>query len=169
MSADGFDDGARRTASIDWFHSLAELGRDEIARRFSPVNLARLQAHVQLCLAGAELPWIGSPEQFAETVLDLRANESEWTRATMSATTRPTRPKPNTTVRPATISPANSWPVTSGTGTVRAAHSSQFQIWMSVPQIPVLRMRISTSSGPISGTGRRSIHSPGSGIVKLQC
>lgn len=88
MSADGFDDGARRTASIDWFHSLAELGRDEIARRFSPVNLARLQAHVQLCLAGAELPWIGTPEQFAETVLDLRANESEWNRATMSAIIR---------------------------------------------------------------------------------
>ena len=63
-----------------------------------------------------------------------------------------------------TISPANSWPVTRGTGTVRCAQSSQFQMWMSVPQMPVLLMRISTSSGPISGTGRVSIQRPGSGF-----
>lgn len=76
---------AQRTASINWFHQLAELGADQIAARFSTESLARLQAHVALCLDGAGLPGICSPTQFAETVLDLRANESDWNRATMSA------------------------------------------------------------------------------------
>jgi hypothetical protein len=44
------------------------------------------------------------------------------------------------------------------------AQASQFQIWMSVPQMPVLLILISTSSGPISGTGRVSIQRPGSGF-----
>lgn len=79
------DHDVLRTASIDWFHQLAELGSDQIAVRFSPENLARLQAHVALCLDGAGLPGICSPTQFAETVLDLGANESDWNRATMSA------------------------------------------------------------------------------------
>lgn len=82
------DRDALRMASIDWFHQLAELGSDQIAVRFSPENLARLQAHVALCLDGAELPGIKTPAQFAETVLDLRANESDWNRATMSAIIR---------------------------------------------------------------------------------
>lgn len=88
MTADGRDDGTRRTASIDWFHQLAALGRDEIAHRFSAENQTRLQTHVALCLDGANLPLIGTPVQFAETVLDLRANECEWNRVTMSAIIR---------------------------------------------------------------------------------
>ena len=59
--------------------------------------------------------------------------------------------------------PQNSCPVTIGTGIVLDAHSSQFQICTSVPQIAVLFTRISTSFGPGSGTGTSSIHSPGSG------
>ena len=51
----------------------------------------------------------------------------------------------------------------SGTGTVSRAHSSQFQIWMSVPHMPVFFTRISASSEPISGTGESTIHSPSSG------
>lgn len=82
------DQDVLRTASIDWFHQLAELGSDQIAARFSPASLARLQAHVVLCLDGAELPAIRTPAQFSETVLDLRANESDWNRATMSAIIR---------------------------------------------------------------------------------
>ena len=38
-----------------------------------------------------------------------------------------------------TISPAYSWPMIIGTGMVFCAQSSQFQMWMSVPQMPVLR------------------------------
>jgi hypothetical protein len=48
-----------------------------------------------------------------------------------------------------------------GTGIVLLAHSSQFQIWTSVPQIAVLAMRTSTSSGPISGTGSSRSTRPG--------
>ena len=59
-----------------------------------------------------------------------------------------------------TISPANSCPAMSGTGMVFCAHSSQFQMWMSVPQMPVLLTFISTSSGPISGTGSCCSHRP---------
>ena len=61
------------------------------------------------------------------------------------------------------IHPLNSCPTTIGTGTVRAAHSSQFQICTSVPQIALFATLISTSAGPGSGTATRSIHSPGSG------
>lgn len=82
------DQDVLRTASIDWFHQLAELGSDQIAARFSPDSMVRLQTHVTLCLEGAELPGISRPAQFAETVLDLRANESDWNRATMSAIIR---------------------------------------------------------------------------------
>lgn len=82
------DQDVLRTASIDWFHQLAELGSDQIAARFSSASLARLQAHVVLCLDGAELPAIRTPAQFSETVLDLRANESDWNLATMSAIIR---------------------------------------------------------------------------------
>lgn len=85
MNTDDQDDDARRDVSVDWFHQLAGGDRDEIARRFTPESLARFQAHVALYLEGAEVPRIRTPEQFAETVLDLRANESGWNRATMSA------------------------------------------------------------------------------------
>lgn len=88
MSAQGLDETARRSASIGWFHQLAELDRDEIARRCSPENLARLQDHLALCLQGAEPPGIMEPAQFAETVLDLRSNERDWNRATMAAIIR---------------------------------------------------------------------------------
>ena len=68
------------------------------------------------------------------------------------------------TSRPsATISPANSWPMTIGVGTVRAAQSSHCQMWMSVPQMPVLRTWISTSSGPIAGSGTSSQDEAGAG------
>ena len=38
-------------------------------------------------------------------------------------------------------------------------------MWTSVPQIAVLRILISTSLGPISGTGTCSIQMPGSGLL----
>ena len=45
---------------------------------------------------------------------------------------------------------------------VFCAQSSQFQMWMSVPQMPVFATFTSTSSGPISGTG--SILHPEAGL-----
>jgi hypothetical protein len=38
-------------------------------------------------------------------------------------------------------------------------------MWTSVPQMPVLWIFTSTSSGPISGTGRSSIQMPGSDLA----
>jgi hypothetical protein len=46
-------------------------------------------------------------------------------------------------------------------GIVRRAHSSQFQMWMSVPQIAVLRIRIIRSLWPGSGFLTRCRASPG--------
>ena len=65
----------------------------------------------------------------------------------------------------ATISPANSWPVIIGVGTFFWDHSSQFQMWMSVPQTAVRCTRISTSSGPASGIGASISSRPTPGAV----
>src|SRR3954468_20551054 len=64
---------------------------------------------------------------------------------------------------PATISPTNSWPTTSGTGTVRCAQASQRWMCTSVPQMPVRCTRIRTSLMPYSGSGTSSSQRPGSG------
>src|SRR6185369_4162177 len=60
--------------------------------------------------------------------------------------------KPFTSWPSATISPTYSWPTCMPTGMVLAAQSSHFQIWMSVPQIAVLAILISTSLWPTSGS-----------------
>ncbi len=52
-----------------------------------------------------------------------------------------------------------------GTGTFFWLHSSQFQMWMSVPQTAVRLTRISTSSGPATGTGASISSRPTSGRV----
>src|SRR3989441_898327 len=53
----------------------------------------------------------------------------------------------------ATISPANSWPTTSG-GLMRpCAHASQSAMCRSVPHTPAWRTAISTSPGPADGLG----------------
>lgn len=85
---DGADDKARRQASTEWFHSFAKLGRGELARRWTPEMERRLKDHVALCLTGVEMPGARMPEQFAEVVIDLRASESDWNRATMAAIIR---------------------------------------------------------------------------------
>lgn len=85
MSMGGLDDSARRHASVEWFHGLANHDRNEIARRCSPENLALLRDHLVRCLAGSALPSDLTPQQFAEVVLDLRANELDWERAWMAA------------------------------------------------------------------------------------
>src|SRR3569623_1185377 len=58
--------------------------------------------------------------------------------------------------------PTNSWPTMRGTWMLRCAQSSQFMMWRSVPQMPVLPMRINTSLVPTVGTGAASIQRPGS-------
>ena len=65
----------------------------------------------------------------------------------------------------ATISPENSWPVIMGTGTFFWLHSSQFQMWMSVPQTAVRLTLISTSSGPATGIGASISSRPTPGFV----
>ena len=52
-----------------------------------------------------------------------------------------------------------------GVGTFFWDHSSQFQMWMSVPQTAVRCTRISTSSGPASGTGASISSKPTPGAV----
>ncbi len=83
-----------------------------------------------------------------------------------SAETRwPTLRRRSTSLPMATISPANSWPVIMGTGTFFWDHSSQFQMWMSVPQTAVRWTRISTSSSPATGMGASISSSPSAGFV----
>jgi hypothetical protein len=52
---------------------------------------------------------------------------------------------PRTPGPTASTMPMYSWPTTRGTGTVFCAHSSHFQMCMSVPQIEAMRTLISTS------------------------
>src|ERR1700726_118620 len=52
-----------------------------------------------------------------------------------------------------------------GTGIVFCAQASQLYICTSVPQIDVLKTRISTSSPFTSGTGTVSSHKPGSAFA----
>lgn len=85
MSLGGKANQARRQASVEWFHALANHDRSEIARRCSPEFLERLRDHLALCLTGQPVPEALAPEQFAEVVLDLRANELDWERAWMAA------------------------------------------------------------------------------------
>jgi hypothetical protein len=59
----------------------------------------------------------------------------------------------------------NSWPVIMGTGTFFWDQSSQFQMWMSVPQMAALCTLINTSSGPGVGTGASINSSPSAGRV----
>src|SRR5688572_22571212 len=80
-----------------------------------------------------------------------------------SPETRSPTASPRTSLPVATISPQYSWPTCIGTGIVRRAQSSHCQMWMSVPQIAVLRMRISTSFGPGTGFGSSPSQIPGSG------
>ena len=65
----------------------------------------------------------------------------------------------------ASTTPQNSWPTCIGTGIVRCAQASHFQMWTSVPQIEVLRILISTSIGPTSGSGTSCSHNPGSAFA----
>src|SRR3569832_144263 len=76
---------------------------------------------------------------------------------TRSPTLYPSTPGP-----PSTMWPTNSWPTLRGTWMLRCAQSSQFMMWRSVPQMPVLPMRINTSLVPTVGTGASSIQRPGS-------
>src|SRR3954452_2230906 len=62
-------------------------------------------------------------------------------------------------------SPTNSWPTTSGGLMVLAAHASQDSMWMSVPQMPVLRTRMRTSLMPGRGSGTVSSVTPGPGAA----
>ncbi len=78
-------------------------------------------------------------------------------------TRSPTR-KPRTSWPISTISPTYSWPTCIGTGIVFCAQSSHFQMWMSVPQIAVLRMRIMTSLCPTSGVLTSVSVSPGARV-----
>jgi hypothetical protein len=59
-----------------------------------------------------------------------------------------------------TILPTNSCPATSGGCSVRWAHSSQFQMCRSVPQIAVWVTFTRRSFPPIWGTGTSSMTSP---------
>ena len=59
----------------------------------------------------------------------------------------------------------NSWPMAIGTWMVFCDQASQLQMWMSVPQMLALRTLISTSLGPISGTGTSCIQMPGSAFA----
>lgn len=75
----------QRKASTDWFNGLSRLDRSELARCCSPEAVERLRHHVALCRIGQPVPGGLTPEQFAEVVLDLRANELDWERAWLAA------------------------------------------------------------------------------------
>src|SRR5690606_14713714 len=73
--------------------------------------------------------------------------------------------KPWTSWPISTTSPTYSWPTCMGTGIVRAAQSSHFQMWMSVPQMAVFRMRISKSLCPMTGLGTSTSSNPAAGCT----
>src|SRR6266513_940678 len=73
--------------------------------------------------------------------------------------------KPRTSCPISTTSPTYSWPTCIGTGIVFCAQSSHFQMWMSVPQMAVLRMRIRTSLWPTSGLFTSTSFRPGPGVT----
>src|SRR5512134_2326015 len=80
-----------------------------------------------------------------------------------SPATRWPTSSPTTLAPTSAMSPMNSCPTTIGTGMVACAHASQRWMWRSVPQIEVLRTRISTSSSPGLGASTSSSHNPGAG------
>ena len=82
-----------------------------------------------------------------------------------SPETRSPTLRPATSLPISTISPQYSWPTAMGTLIVRWAQSSQCQMCMSVPQIAVLRMRISTSLGPMVGSATSISQMPGSALA----
>ena len=61
-----------------------------------------------------------------------------------------------------TTSPTNSCPTTIGTGIVFCAHASHLKMCRSVPQMPVLKTRMSTSLIPMVGSGTSCSQRPGS-------
>src|SRR5690606_4217595 len=73
--------------------------------------------------------------------------------------------KPWTSWPISTTSPTYSWPTCMGTGIVRAAQSSHFQMWMSVPQMAVFRMRLSKSLCPMTGLGTSTSSNPAAGCT----
>src|SRR5881628_1422129 len=64
----------------------------------------------------------------------------------------------------AAISPANSWPITSGGLRRPWAHASQSAMWRSVPHTPAWRTAISTSPGPVDGFATVVTFRPGARV-----
>jgi hypothetical protein len=64
-----------------WFHHFADAPRETLVATATPANRARLSAMTKVCLT--EPPVLGalSPEDFADYVLCLRANERRWNQA----------------------------------------------------------------------------------------
>lgn len=65
-------------SQIEHFHVLAALGREDIETRYSEELAKWLTEFVREELPGMEPPPVNSPQEFADTVLELGRNKRSW-------------------------------------------------------------------------------------------
>jgi hypothetical protein len=70
---------------VEWFHQFAGQTLSELADQASEINRKAIARLVETCLPGYNAPAGQSPEEFASTVQELRANERQWNQALCAA------------------------------------------------------------------------------------
>jgi hypothetical protein len=70
---------------VEWFHQLSRQPVDQLALQATEENRALFVRYVSTSLPNHAPPECQSPEEFARTVVALRDNERQWSRALMSA------------------------------------------------------------------------------------
>jgi hypothetical protein len=68
-----------------WFHHFADLPREQLAAQATAANRTALSALIDACLPETPALDTLAPEEFADYVLGLRANERQWNQALGSA------------------------------------------------------------------------------------
>lgn len=72
-------------ARIDWFHEFADLSQEQLMIEATAQNRAALSSLVEACLHEKPEFHTLSPQDFAEYVIGLRANERLWNHALCNA------------------------------------------------------------------------------------
>jgi hypothetical protein len=70
---------------VEWFHQFSGQSLSDLASQASEVNRRAFARLVATCLPGHSAPQGQSPEEFAATVQQLRANERQWNQALCAA------------------------------------------------------------------------------------
>jgi hypothetical protein len=74
-----------RDSLTEWFHQLASLEHSELVQKASIDNQEKLRLHIERSVLECEIPTGLTEQQFANTVLDFRKNESAWNHAVMAS------------------------------------------------------------------------------------